>query len=120
MKIKYKDIKWTEQDFINATGHEPEQDDLERCNCEHKNEIDHQSCGICEEHNMPVFMCHECFHLVNIDERTYINDRIDELLSDIMSLVTNIDINNINPKQLDIIKLLNNDIQALKQKRDSL
>lgn len=47
--------------FEAATGAPPEQDDLERCNCEKAGEPLHWSCGWCEIHNLPIFMDPECF-----------------------------------------------------------
>ena len=52
---------WTEQDFEKATGRPHEQDDLDRCNCLKAGELSHRSCGICANHGLPVFECHECF-----------------------------------------------------------
>lgn len=42
--------------FERATGHEPEQDDLERCNCDKAGSIGHESCGWNFKKNAPVFM----------------------------------------------------------------
>jgi hypothetical protein len=53
-------MKWNEAEFIHYVGHEPIEDDLERCNCEKAGEIGHFDCGICE-HNKPVFECSQCF-----------------------------------------------------------
>ena len=58
--------KWTEQYFHNATGVLPQDDDLDRCNCDKAGQIGHYSCGICE-HNLPKFMCHPCF--INTNKR---------------------------------------------------
>jgi len=52
---------WTIEDFTKATGRAPEQDDLDRCNCPDAGQLAHQSCGVCKEHKMPVFMCRVCF-----------------------------------------------------------
>ena len=49
----------TADKFKEATGLDPENDDLERCNCEKAGEPGHYCCGWCE-HNKPVFMCVEC------------------------------------------------------------
>lgn len=46
----------TAEQFKQATGHEPVQDDLERCNCPKAGEIGHLSCGWDEEKNLPQFM----------------------------------------------------------------
>jgi len=50
-------VRITKKKFIEATGSEPHQDDLERCNCKLAGEVFHYSCGWCEEHNKPRFMC---------------------------------------------------------------
>lgn len=46
----------TREMYIAATGYEPEQDDLERCNCNKAGEVLHQSCGWDSKRNLPVFM----------------------------------------------------------------
>lgn len=43
--------------FKNATGYDPENDDLERCNCPDAGKTGHNSCGWCQIHNVPVFQC---------------------------------------------------------------
>ena len=53
---------WAAQDFLDNTGQEPEQDDLDRANCEEAGQLGHWGCGICI-HKQPVFMCPECFPL---------------------------------------------------------
>jgi hypothetical protein len=58
----------TEQQFKDMVGREPENDDLDRCNCVRAGEPGHSSCGICK-HNKPVFECQECF--VNEFNRCY-------------------------------------------------
>ena len=45
----------TEEVFFVATGHLPENDDLERCNCPQAGEIAHGCCGWDEENNQPQF-----------------------------------------------------------------
>jgi hypothetical protein len=47
----------TEEYFKEATGYNPEKDDLERCNCPEAGKIGHQSCGWCKRHDLPVFQC---------------------------------------------------------------
>ena len=47
-------------EFFHQTGREPEQDDLERANCELAGQIGHVSCGLCK-HAWPVHRCPECF-----------------------------------------------------------
>ncbi len=58
MTRQYK--QWTAEDFAKAVGREIENDDLDRCNCSKAGQPGHNGCGICE-HDLPVFMCHECF-----------------------------------------------------------
>jgi hypothetical protein len=45
--------------FREMTGREPENDDLDRCNCQKAGTVGHLCCGVCE-HNLPVFECPEC------------------------------------------------------------
>lgn len=49
------------EEFFKMTGRQPIQDDLERCNCPKAGDLGHFSCGICKEHNLPVFQCPTCF-----------------------------------------------------------
>ena len=42
--------------FKEITGREPENDDLERCNCPLAGEIGHYFCGWNSEKNLPRFM----------------------------------------------------------------
>jgi len=46
----------TREQFIAATGEEPMNDDLDRCNCTKAGQAGHYSCGWNRKHNMPVFM----------------------------------------------------------------
>lgn len=46
----------TEKDFELATGHKPEQDDLDRCNCQQAGEGGHFQCGWNPDTNLPAFM----------------------------------------------------------------
>jgi hypothetical protein len=46
----------TAEDFKAATGQEPENDDLERCNCPDAGKVGHHMCGWDEETNLPWFM----------------------------------------------------------------
>jgi len=46
----------TPDQFRAATGHDPIDDDLERCNCPDAGELGHQSCGWNHEQNCPQFM----------------------------------------------------------------
>lgn len=59
----------TAERFIQATGFEPENDDLERCNCPDVGKIGHRFCGWCFLHNQPVFNC-GC-EVVRNDDGTY-------------------------------------------------
>lgn len=47
----------TAEQFKLATGYEPANDDLERCNCPQAGELGHWQCGWCEVKNRPRFMC---------------------------------------------------------------
>lgn len=42
--------------FKGATGHDPKEDDLERCNCPCKGKLGHKSCGWNPYVNLPKFM----------------------------------------------------------------
>jgi len=44
-------------EFEQTTGRKPEQDDLERVNCDQVGEIGHLSCGWCSSHDGPMFEC---------------------------------------------------------------
>lgn len=46
----------TAEQFKQATGHEPEQDDLERSNCPLAGQIAHSCCGWDHGLNLPVFI----------------------------------------------------------------
>jgi hypothetical protein len=48
-------MKITAAMFKKATGCKPEQDDLERCNCDKAGTLLHQYCGWDEETNLPKF-----------------------------------------------------------------
>lgn len=45
--------------FKEMTGEDPENDDLDRCNCSQAGQPGHLLCGVCE-HNRPTFACHLC------------------------------------------------------------
>lgn len=47
--------KITRRKFIAATGRKPEQDDLERCNCQKAGEIGHWFCGWDYKYDLPMF-----------------------------------------------------------------
>lgn len=49
-------VRITREKFIVCTGHEPENDDLERCNCPLAGSLGHWCCGWDEELNLPQFM----------------------------------------------------------------
>ena len=49
-----------EIEFEKVTGRKPEQDDLERANCDQAGKIGHWGCGVCI-HKLPVFECWKCF-----------------------------------------------------------
>ena len=46
----------TREKFIEATGREPEDDDLQRCNCREAGMLMHLCCGWNYKHNKPQFM----------------------------------------------------------------
>ena len=47
----------TAAQFYAAVGSRPKDDDLERCNCPEAGAEAHWSCGWCDAHNKPVFIC---------------------------------------------------------------
>jgi hypothetical protein len=50
----------TNEEFKSRFGVTPQQDDLERVNCDRVGDIGHFQCGVCEKHNQPRFIC-GCF-----------------------------------------------------------
>ena len=56
----------TSHEFTAKTGYAPEQDDLERVNCEHAGEIGHQMYGWCVICDKPRF---SCSHILPIHEK---------------------------------------------------
>ena len=57
----------TREQFIAATGYEPVDDDLERCNCPLAGGPAHMVCGWCDIHNKPVFLCSAiCWRVVPV------------------------------------------------------
>jgi len=46
----------TAERFKRATGHQPQRDDLERCNCAHAGEVGHWACGWDIERDLPRYM----------------------------------------------------------------
>jgi hypothetical protein len=51
----------TAEQYFEATGHMPVQDDLERANCPKAGEIMHVACGWCDKHDKPKAECMECW-----------------------------------------------------------
>lgn len=49
--------KITRAKFIERTGKQPIHDDMERVNCPDAGKPGHLSCGWCDEHNLPQFVC---------------------------------------------------------------
>ena len=50
--------KMNSKEFMLLTGRLPENDDLERVNCNEAGSDGHIMCGTCEAHNMPVWEGH--------------------------------------------------------------
>lgn len=50
-------MTYTSAQYREMTGHDPEQDDLERLNCEQAGKAGHSQCGYCPEHHKPRFLC---------------------------------------------------------------
>ena len=50
------EMKVTRERFVEMTCLEPDDDDLDRCNCPLAGKIGPLMCGVCE-HNLPRFMC---------------------------------------------------------------
>jgi hypothetical protein len=49
------EVRITRKKFKEATGCDPVNDDLERCNCKRAGEITHTLCGWDKARNLPVF-----------------------------------------------------------------
>ena len=49
-------MKITAEQFKEYVGREPEDDDLERCNCVRAGQFGHTMCGWNNKANLPVFM----------------------------------------------------------------
>ena len=47
----------TKKQFKKATGYEPKDDDMERVNCVRIGDVGHISCGWCNNHKKPRFVC---------------------------------------------------------------
>jgi hypothetical protein len=54
MRLKLKSI--TAEKFKEVTGHDPINDDLDRCNCPQAGDLGHEQCGWHEARNLPNFM----------------------------------------------------------------
>ena len=50
----------TEAEFKAATGNDPEDDDMDRVNCNVAGDVGHTSCGWCDIHNKPMFQDYQC------------------------------------------------------------
>jgi hypothetical protein len=48
---------FTTESFTQTFGQAPEEDDLERVNCDILDQAGHMFCGVCPEHNQPRFLC---------------------------------------------------------------
>lgn len=49
-------------EFIQVMRFAPQQDDLERTNCEHAGRLFHAYCGVCAECKRPRFACLDAGH----------------------------------------------------------
>lgn len=47
----------TAEYFKERTGREPQDDDLQRCNCDKARQLGHMQCGWCERCDLPRFIC---------------------------------------------------------------
>jgi len=57
-------MKITKKIFKEKTGHNPVDDDLERCNCNLVGAVGHSYCGWCDKHDLPRFVCGcDCFEI---------------------------------------------------------
>lgn len=54
-----------EKQFKEMVGREPQEDELELCNCQKAGTIGHNHCGVCELHNQPRNVCGCFFDLKN-------------------------------------------------------
>ena len=45
------------KEFEKLTGDKPENDDLDRVNCDKAGQIGHYCCGLCSKCGQPKFMC---------------------------------------------------------------
>lgn len=50
-------VEITAEQFRQMTGHDPEQDDLERVNCPQVGQPRHSQCGVCPTHEKPRIYC---------------------------------------------------------------
>src|SRR5688572_18281159 len=70
-------MKMTAEQYEQKTGRAPDQDDLQRANCDRVGKVGHENCGWCEECDGPRF---ECVHpIVDIKRR-----KQQELIADII------------------------------------
>lgn len=56
----------TPEQFYEAVGRYPRDDDLDRVNCPKEGELGHQACGWCPECNKPWFLCWHFAERVNM------------------------------------------------------
>lgn len=61
--------KITAQHYLDATGVAPEQDDLERCNCDKVGQTGHSMCGWNWYRNMPNFWPEKAGTVTNGDHQ---------------------------------------------------
>jgi hypothetical protein len=47
----------TAAEYLQRFGVAPEQDDLDRVNCDRAGAVGHSTCGVCPMHKHPRFMC---------------------------------------------------------------
>lgn len=50
----------TREEYFARFGDWPIQDDLERVNCPLAGKVGHWGCGVCEKHDLPMFLCWVC------------------------------------------------------------
>ena len=55
----------TAKEYFDATGMEPQDDDLERANCDKYPTIGHMGCGWCADCQKPFFLCYHFASRVN-------------------------------------------------------
>jgi len=47
----------TKNIFRTKMGYDPEDDDLDRCNCKEAGNLGHECCGWCKIHDKPMYAC---------------------------------------------------------------